>query len=237
MFKNFKDYLLLELNANAMNKGKLDISKMTYNEALEYLNEISIKPDDLSPVFEKNFKTLQKISKKADTLRKDMPRITKNDTQYFCDHLTDGDLDIYPPYHKNTDPKNKYPEHLKGKEADEFMIRGSLDGDLGDDIVNVKNLMMEVGKLVPTQKQIYYDQVISFQEKYGSPEAAIQMLKNKPTITSNENEIIDGHHRFAYFYLCDPKIQINIMKVDLPTNELLKLALAFGDARGNERNK
>jgi hypothetical protein len=32
-------------------------------------------------------------------------------------------------------------------------------------------------------------------------------------------------------------IKVKIMKVDLPTEKLLKLATAVGDALGNQRNK
>lgn len=88
----------------------------------------------------------------------------------------------------------------------------------------VKKGMEEVGKLHATQKEIN-------QEKVQSMADAAQQGKfdpsKSPIITSKDNYILDGHHRWAALVLIDPKNKMNTYKVDAPIKDLLKVADSF----------
>ncbi len=233
--KTFKQYLA-EANAGAMDKGKLDWSNMKIEDAFLFCKQNDLDILKFVPEFIKNFTLLQKKIKDGWTKRMDMPRITRADQEMFAKKLTNGELDVNKPYSKTTDPKNPFPERLKGDEAKEFLIAGLHDGDSKDDKIKVKIENVEVGKLFPTQEEVYFDQTVDFLINYGTIEKAFEKTGDKTIITSNDYSIIDGHHNFAFRHLVDPKSKMKVMKIDLPTDKLLKLALAVGDAVGNKRN-
>ena len=110
------------------------------------------------------------------------------------------------------------------------------DGDHKDDIVNVINEKITVGKLKPIQKQIYFDKAMKDTASFGA-DGSRNFLENQTFfIVSVDNFIIDGHHRYLAAFLIDPKMKVNVVKIDLPIKQLLPLSLAFGDASGNRRN-
>ncbi len=234
--KTYKQFLK-EANASAMSKGQLDWSKITLEEGLQYCKDIGIDVSEDIPNYVKNFPLLQKKVKNGWTERRDMPRITRADQELFAQKLIDGELDINAPYSKTTDPKNPFPEKLERDEAKEFLIAGLKDGNKNDDKIKVKIEDISVEKLKPTQKEIYFDQTVDFLINYKSVKTAMEKTNDKTIIASNDYSIIDGHHNFAFRFLIDPKSKMKVMKIDLPTEELLKLALAVGDAVGNKRNK
>ena len=66
---------------------------------------------------------------------------------------------------------------------------------------------------------------------------AYQTKKENIYIVSSDNRIIDGHHRFLTSVLIDPRLKVNVLKIDMPIKKLLELTLAYTDAIGNVRNK
>jgi hypothetical protein len=56
-------------------------------------------------------------------------------------------------------------------------------------------------------------------------------------ITSADNFIIDGHHRWLSGIVLDPNLKVNTLSIDLPIKDLLPMAIAYGDAIGNKRNQ
>jgi hypothetical protein len=56
-------------------------------------------------------------------------------------------------------------------------------------------------------------------------------------ITSADNFIIDGHHRWLSGIVLDPNLKVNTLSIDLPIKDLLPMATAYGDAIGNKRNQ
>lgn len=235
--KRYKTYLefLNEANAKSIKAGKLEFSKISYKDAINHCETIDLDILGRIPDFKVRFEYIKKRISEGSTKRKDMPRITRNDIKLFADKLRNGELDVNKPYAPGT--KEVFPEKMDSKERKHFLIKGLLDGDERDDIINVFDEKIEIAKLHPTQEQIYFDQVTTFFLDFETVEQALLKNANKKIICSKDNDIIDGHHYFAYLYIVDPTIKINILRVDLDTEKLLKLGKSFGEAVGNERNK
>lgn len=196
--------------------------------------------DEEIPNFDANYKIAQKQAKLGSTQRKDMPVITNNDVKQLQKRLTSGEIDVSAPFSKDTNPADPFPEGLKGKDADKFLKAGLKvnDGDAKDDIVKVTKGIEAVGDLKPIQKQIYVDKSIGMTAPYGV-DGTQKFLQSKDNfyITSADNYIIDGHHRYLQGVLIDPKMKVSVIKIDLPLSKLLPMTLAYADSIGNERNK
>jgi len=226
--------------------GKLELVKIDLKTAIEAGNEIFNKQNkDLYkeiPNFDKNFLFAQKQAGIGKTLRKDMPVIDGKDVKAFQDRLKNGTIDINEPHSPHSTfslaTHDPFPEGLSGTEAKEWLMNGMLhrDGDAKDDMVKVLNEKVAVGKLKPIQKQIYFDKAMKDTASFGA-DGSRNFLENQTFfIVSVDNFIIDGHHRYLAGIMLDPKMKVNVVKVNLPIKQLLPLSLAFGDAIGNKRN-
>ncbi len=229
------------MNEAGQEAGKLELVKIDLQTAIEAGKQIfeSAGKDlyEEIPNFDKNFLFAQKQAGSGKTLRKDMPVIDDKDVRDFQRRLKNGNIDIHSPYAAETG-KDPYPEGLSGKEAKEWMKNGikRKDGDHKDDIVNVINEKIAIGKLKPIQKQIYFDKAMKDTASFGA-DGSRNFLENQTFfIVSGDNYILDGHHRYLASTVIDPKMKVNVVKVDLPIKQLLPLTLAYGDARGNKRN-
>jgi ParB-like chromosome segregation protein Spo0J len=219
--------------------GKMELAKISYDDAFEYANKLfNGKLLEEIPDFESNFKLAQSKAHLGKTVRKDMPVIDNKDVKDFQRRLENGYIDINAPYSKEN--KNEpFPEGLKGEKAKEWLESGLAKHDGGkqdDDKIDVSIKKIKVGKLKPIQKQIYFDKSIKMVA--AGLEKTANFLKNESTfIVSDDNFIIDGHHRFLAAVLIDPDMDVNCMVISLPIKKLLPMSLAYGDAIGNERNQ
>lgn len=214
--------------------GKLELVKINLETAIDHIDKIGGSVDAI-PNFEKNFKLAQSKASIGKTRRKDMPVITDVDVKKFQQRLKDGHIDIHKPFSDDTSPSDPFPEGLSGKDAEKFLKSGLRDGSKTDDMVKVSMKKETVKNLKPIQKQIYFDKAVGEMFKYGI-EPTRSFLQKTTFITSSDNFIIDGHHRFIMAILLDPNITVNCLVVDLPINKLLPMAVAYGDAIGNKRN-
>ena len=214
--------------------GKMELVNTTLEQAKQYAQEKGIL--DQIPDFEKHFKYAQTKAGTGRTQRKDMPVINDDDVKEFQTRLKNGNLDIKKPFSPTTDTANPFPEGLKGFQAQDFVERGLKDGSKTDDVISISILQKPVGSLLPIQKQIYMDKSMDATAKFGV-EGTRKFLTTKTFfITSADNYIIDGHHRFLSGVLIDPSMKVNCLSIDLPIAKLLPLSTAYGDAIGNERN-
>lgn len=221
----------------AIEAGDKEFKDTDYYFALEYLKRNGFDVLATIPNFEKNFNKVKKAFSKGSTLRKDMPRLGREDCLELQDRLKKGKIDIRKPFSKNTNIENPFPEGLKGQEAEDFLMRGLDDGYLKDDIIKVIKTDLVVEKLIPIQKQVYFDQVADFFFNYKSILSIQKQVTDRFFLVSSDNRILDGHHRFGISFLIDPKMLVPCIQVDLKFSELLPLSKSFGDAIGNERNK
>jgi hypothetical protein len=222
--------------------GGMEIGNTSVEKAYAYGKKVYEKYgrdiDADLPDFKKDYLVAQKKAKTGKTVRKDMPVIDGPDVRAFQGRLKGGTLDINKPFGKVTKSTNPFPQGLSGEAAKKFEQAGlkKFDGDKDDDKVKVSNGKIEVGKLKPIQKQIYFDVSIDAQAEHG-PKASMDFMQNKTYfIKSDDNFIIDGHHRFLSAMLMNPKLKVQYLSIDLPIKKLLPLSLAYGDAIGNKRN-
>jgi hypothetical protein len=218
--------------------GKLEVVTTSLEVAREYtLSKFPTLDKDI-PDFDNNYVLVQKLAYKGSTKRKDMPVITSKDIDKFQKRLSKGKLDIIKPFSKDTSPNNPFPEGLFGDNADKFLEAGlkKNDGDEIDDVVKVTRDKISAKDLIPIQDQIYFDKGIGTIIKNGV-DGTIKLLNSKVLIVSSDNRIIDGHHRFLSAILLDRNMKLNVLKINLPLSKLLPLAIAYGDAIGNKRNK
>lgn len=225
------------IEAGGQTAGKLGITKIDVQTARDYLESLNFDVDENLPNFDKSFKLAQKRASLGSTKRKDMPVIMDTDVAKFQERLRKGYIDIRKPFSDDTDSSDPFPKGLSGEEAERFLKRGLTDGEISDDKVDVKSRKEKVSKLIPIQKQIYFDTAMNTMVQFGV-DASISFISNKTFfITSTDNYIIDGHHRYLQALILDPNMQVNCLSIDLPIKELLPLSLAYGDAIGNNRNE
>lgn len=117
-------------------------------------------------------------------------------------------------------------------------IGGGLeDKDSKDDAVAGGSATIAVGALKPAQTEIIKEKAFGM--------ALGLLLKNKwqnadlGNIVSNDNYIMDGHHRWAAISLIDPSASVKVTKIDLPGGPLvtaLNLVTKgkFGISKGNQ---
>jgi len=214
--------------------GKLELVSTSLEKARSYAEKIGIL-DDI-PNFDKNYKIAQKQAGKGKTQRKDMPVIDDSDVRAFQTRLKNGEIDIVKPFAKSTNIKNPFPQGLSGYNAKDFLDRGLKDGEKGDDVVQLTIKKVPAKVLKPIQKQIYFGKSADATAEFGV-ERSTKFLTGKTFyITSKDNFIIDGHHRYLSAMLIDPNMKVNTLSIDLPISKLLPLSLGYGDAIGNKRN-
>ena len=213
--------------------GNMELDKITLPEAEAYLKKIGLNIPD----FPKHLAMAKKLTALGRTQRKDMPVINDDDVKEFQTRLKKGNLDIHKPFSKNTNEADPFPHGLSGFDAEEFLTNGLKDGSKNDDVIGVTIKQIAVKDLKPIQKQIYFDKSMNACAKDGI-EKSKQWLSSKTFfITSSDNFIIDGHHRWMSGMLISPDIQVNCLSVDLSISKLLPMAIAYGDAIGNKRNQ
>ena len=121
---------------------------------------------------------------------------------------------------------------LDDPEAQAFMTGGKKDKEKSDDTIQVvPGGGMPASKAIPTQTNILLPKAL------GMAVAGIEGGDLK-AYASLENEILDGHHRWAATTLNNPSAEINtIAKVDLKKfgrDDTLKILTLVGNALGNK---
>tara|TARA_B100000963_G_scaffold195085_2_gene169761 strand:- start:8931 stop:9650 length:720 start_codon:yes stop_codon:yes gene_type:complete len=220
--------------------GTLELVKTSYEKALEHAKSKGVKIEEMIPSFKKNFEMAKKLAAKGFAKRKDMPVIDNTDVKNFQKRLSNGLIDIRAPFAKNDLPDEPFPQGLDRNTGKTWVKSGlpRFDGNAKDDIVTVSAKKVAVKNLKPIQKQIYFDKSFKNIADYDLKDS-LKFLKSDKNIfiISNDNAIIDGHHRFLTAMLIDPNISVNTIAIDLPIRELLPLTLSYTDAIGNQRNK
>jgi hypothetical protein len=236
--KTYKEFLL----ENGASAGKLELVKTSVETARKYLKNLYEKNsrifEDELPEFDNNYSNVQILANYGRTKRKDMPVIDEKDVKLFQRRLKNGSLDINAPHSKEfiNDP---FPQGLAGKKAKDWLESGLPihDGaNKKDDVIKVSKTLILVGELKPIQQQIYFDRAVAYLPKYGVQDSINFLTKKSYFIVSNDNFIIDGHHRWLLANIIDKNMKVQVLKIDLPMVTLLPLTLAYSDAIGNKRN-
>ena len=148
-----------------------------------------------------------------------------NDDEYR--DMEDDVSDNYYGLEEEIDP-NEFPDPLPRALAQIFKGKGKRDGDAKDDVIRTRETQWPAAKLLPSQDAIYLGKSLGM---------AIGGVKggNLGSIVSNDNRILDGHHRWAATCFNDPKARVGGVEVDLPIKDLIPVLRAMGDAYGNAR--
>jgi len=118
---------------------------------------------------------------------------------------------------------------------------GKKDGDDADDQIPSTKVSVAAGKLKPSQKEVVPQKAVEF--------AFSAIMKIKPmesgpggdlqAIISNDNYIMDGHHRWAATFLVDPSAALQATQIDLPGAALVTAlnVVTKGLGRGGNSGK
>lgn len=236
--KQFNE-LLAERSKGGAEAGKMELHRTHVDVAMSYARAV-LGEEKFSYFknFRSNYLAAQAKAKMGWTRRKDMPVISTPDSHDLKNRLEKGMIDVSAPFAPTTNENRPFPGGLSGDRAAQWLKNGlSLyDGDSKDDRVNVVTRHVPVGTLNPIQKQIYFDKSIASLAA-NSMEATLAYHKTQTIyITSSDNFIIDGHHRFLSAMLLDPKLKVQTLSIDMPIKDLLPMSLSYSDAIGNKRN-
>jgi hypothetical protein len=226
--KTFESFLA---EAGGREAGKFEVAKIDLKTAVSLMEEQGYFQYIDQKDFERNFLNLQKLVTLGKTKRKDMPVLSGGDVSLFAEKLSNGLVDVHKPYSDFTTKGLT----INTTNAEVFMTAGKMDGVEEDDIVNAKFEPIAANRLKPIQEQIYFDECIGFLE-HGLNKA-IAIVESKNSVVSSDNFIIDGHHRWGFAMLFAPTMKFRCLSIDLEIDKLVKVALDFGDALGNARNK
>jgi hypothetical protein len=207
------------------------ISATPVADALAYANE---KPGyDLCeqvPGFETRYANLQSlISMHGERERRHMPVIPWREVKRLQRALADGHLDIRAPFNEHiakltgSHPTKFHHQAL----AERWRTSGLRDGALRDDKVQAEFVRVAVRELTPIQAEIFFKKVVKKYRKHGLPGRG-SVMHEKPLVISGDNDIIDGHHRFAALYLVDPDIEVAALRVDIRADRLLRISRSYG---------
>jgi rubrerythrin len=225
----------LQITEGVESAGSLELHSTDVKKAAAFADKVGLLKE--LPDFEKNYNKAKKIVSIGKTRRNEMPVIEDKDVRAFQDRLKNGKIDVTKPFAPTTNQKDPFPQGLRGMDADDFLKRGLDDGSKSDDKVGISITSTPADKLKPIQKQIYADKSIEATAKFGVKGTTAFLTGKTFFITSADNFIIDGHHRFLSAMLVDPKMKVNALSIDLPIKKLLPLAKAYGDSIGNARNE
>ena len=124
---------------------------------------------------------------------------------------------------------------IKSKNATMAAGSGTKDGDMSDDATDADlKARVTVGSLKPMQKEVIPDKALSFALGFlrdGTPD-----LDDMEAIVSNDNYIMDGHHRWAARTLIDPNAKVTVAAIDLPAADLVSALNIYTAARGVKGN-
>lgn len=122
----------------------------------------------------------------------------------------------------------KFPNPVTSALKRIFQEKGWDDGDMNDDMIKAKKVSIPAKDLKPSQDAIYLSKALGM--AVGGVEGG-----ELGAIISNDNYILDGHHRWAATMFNNPNAKIIGTKVDLPIGDLVPVLRALGDVFGNSR--
>lgn len=229
------------LEAGGEVAGTNEVANTSLEDARNIINSdlstIGKSIDDIKD-FSDNFKKLQKSVQHGIAQRRDMPVVSSKQVKVLRDELIDGNIDILKPYNLkyidytlNHDDLDKASKSVK----DLYRVSGKFDGDEDDDKIKAEFIMVKAHKILPIQKQIYLSKFSSNIIKYGLINKDSKMLE-KPLIISKDNELIDGHHRWMSIMICNPDLEVKVLKIHLKAEKLLNIVKNFGISMGNKQN-
>jgi hypothetical protein len=200
--------------------------------AKQKLGQAGIHLDEAFSDFERNYLLLQdKLDKALDFPRHKMPVIEPDQIDEFQEDLRAGHVDIFKPW---AEGHLVTPDGFSSRdEIEEWVTLGVQDGKMKDDVVNAKLTSKPCRALFPTQDQIWFDKLIQNVVDFGIVDSSSPVL-DMTIIVSEDNYVLDGHHRWSGALLGDPSLSMDVLDVPMGINRLVEISRTYGFALGNE---
>lgn len=114
------------------------------------------------------------------------------------------------------------------KNDKQFFIKGKLDGNSSDDVIETKKIGIPAKALKPSQKAVFLGKTLDMAIRgyFGG---------DLGSMVSSDGRIIDGHHRWAATVLSNPNMKLICTIVDLGIGDLIPVLRQAGDVLGNPR--
>jgi hypothetical protein len=128
---------------------------------------------------------------------------------------------------REIDP-SQFPNPVTGAMKKIFLNKGEQDGNPSDDIVKTQDVSIPAAKLKASQDAIYLGKSLGMAVggvKGGDLDAVI----------SDDNHILDGHHRWAATMFASPTTTVGGVKAELKIGDLIPVLRSLGDVFGNDR--
>lgn len=218
----------------------LNCADVPVDEAYDYAEAQCASEDkrigDYFPNFKADYSSLQRKCESAlDLPRIQMPVIEPEDMVDFKKTIEEGEIDVVRPY--AGDESDLYPTDFVGldERSRAWLVNGLMDGSLIDDKTDAVNTEIAVEDLKPSQSQIWLEKCVGMSLYFGPLKQDSNFLHEAPIIVSSDGYILDGHHRFGAAMISNPDLRLSALKVDMPIDELVKMARSYGNAIGNEQ--
>ena len=121
---------------------------------------------------------------------------------------------------------DKFPHQWKKDK--QFFRQGYKDGSNVDDTVETKPVKIPASQLKPSQDAVYLGKALGM--AIGGVEGG-----SLDAIISQDNRILDGHHRWAATIFNNPKARVGGVQAQLKIGDLIPVLRQAGDALGNNR--
>lgn len=109
-----------------------------------------------------------------------------------------------------------------------FFKRGYKDDNVMDDVVKTKPVKIQASQLKPSQDAVYLGKALGM--AIGGVEGG-----DLGAVISQDNRILDGHHRWAATIFNNPKARVGGVQAELKIGDLVPVLRQAGDALGNKR--
>lgn len=121
---------------------------------------------------------------------------------------------------------DKFPHQWKKDK--QFFRQGYKDGSNVDDTVETRPVKIPASQLKPSQDAVYLGKALGM--AIGGVEGG-----SLDAIISQDNRILDGHHRWAATIFNNPKARVGGVQAQLKIGDLIPVLRQAGDALGNNR--
>lgn len=109
-----------------------------------------------------------------------------------------------------------------------FFKKGYKDDNVMDDVVKTRPVKIQASQLKPSQDAVYLGKALGM--AIGGVEGG-----NLEAVISQDNRILDGHHRWAATIFNNPKARVGGVQAELKIGDLVPVLRQAGDALGNKR--
>lgn len=121
---------------------------------------------------------------------------------------------------------NKFQNPYKSDKN--FFKKGYKDDNVMDDVVKTRPVKIQASQLKPSQDAVYLGKALGM--AIGGVEGG-----NLEAVISQDNRILDGHHRWAATIFNNPKARVGGVQAELKIGDLVPVLRQAGDALGNKR--